>query len=87
MKTLTKIMIAASMMLMLSTANALRCGNELIDVGDPVYKVEVNCTIAYKYRVVNTQADIVKYYVKMSGTTYTIIVVDGVVTGVTESRL
>ena len=70
--------IIALLMIASSSCFALRCGNTLINVGDAGYTVTQSCTIDHEYRVQNNNADIVKYYVKESGSlTDEIVVVDG----------
>lgn len=62
-----------------SNAFALRCGNELINLGDPLYKVQQNCKIISEYRVKNQNADILKLYIDDgAGAIYQLIFIDGV---------
>ena len=82
MKTLPIAILAAISF----NAFALRCGNELIEIGDPIYKVEQTCESSGEYRVNNLNADILKVYVKEGGATNELIFIDGDLNEINFSR-
>lgn len=82
MKTLITLLLAAISL----NAFALRCGNELIRTGDPLYKIEEYCTIHNQYTVNNAIADIRKLYIKQGGMTHELIVIDGTLNTINSSK-
>jgi hypothetical protein len=76
MKTiLASVLIACSF-----TANAIRCGSLLIEIGDPLIKVRENCQVIGEYRTSNNNTDLLIVYVRecLSGMA-SIKLIDGIV--------
>lgn len=80
-----KTLILTVLILLSFPALALRCGNDLIAIGDPYYKVITTCKIDYEYQVHNVEADIKKLYYKESGMNYELILIDGNLAEINQS--
>lgn len=78
--------IAGLLVLMASKSFALRCGNEIIDVGDSIHQVQRLCTVETEYHVQNVTADITLLYFTQNGMHYTLKFIDGVLVGVGGER-
>jgi len=81
-----KTLIIAILAAVSFNAFALRCGNSLIEIGDPIGKVQEYCLIDHEYRVNNQNADILKVYIKEGGATNELIFIDGALTEINFSR-
>lgn len=83
---MTKLLVAGLGLLVWGNSHALRCGTQIIDVGDSGGKVERSCPVSDTYRVENVTADVNKVYVDQNGMTYEVIVVDGKVQSIEGNR-
>lgn len=80
-----KYIIMGVLLALTSTSYALRCGNDLIYVGDSYRDVQ-SCNIVDEYQVQSDISDIRLVYIKKAGMTYIITVVDGRVNDITYNR-
>ena len=73
-------------LLFCSNSFALRCGNQIIENGDSLDKVEQNCEIDKIYQVNNKVVDEQHVLITQGGMKYIIVVVDGRVKSIDGSR-
>ncbi len=68
------------------SALALRCGNDIIDEGDSITKVEQSCEGGSEYHVQNSGADITMYSYEANGMTHDMTFNDGKLSSTNSHR-